>query len=439
MKKIILLVLTVLLLTGCGKEQEQETTPFTISGVYDSSISYEESVSVNLSNDSGFYEISFPIGTVDIDQLQPGYEITVSGTTALPDEENLQQVYNGEVLTIDNIPLELQLGYDGYDLMSQDYDYTFSSLLAKVEYSYTRSNSGRVYSGASTVSRYTDQDENAIYFQVTSDYTNEDGTKSSSSSMGYINRHTGDMYSIQNYGEWEQGRADNTELVTFSIAKECLSVDEFSLLGDTLSVSGTLTAIPTNSYLSTLIDETIGELSEDALPRVSFVGKFNQVDKTVKYMEYTVTFDESLHGDDGDYTVDNLNITLSGIVFDNTQEVVIPSYAMGVQVEPEAPEEPTVSPIEEVIFLCTSHFGLDVGQVTFEYVDSIIPEQYADEATMAECAREGVVNKVIEYLTTMSYEQFISEVVDESWDTSKVCARSVLLNILEGNSVGVGE
>ena len=421
MKKLFntIAVLALLLLVGCAKKEEEPVTePFSYSGVFEYYQQTESGCEVTISTESGLVTIPYEILIPEIEQVVPGYELTLSGDY-YPEE----MLYKGTLFTVDNIPLEIQLGYAGEDLMSQTYDSLFQSLLAQVDYASTYSEGGRQTQHHDKVSYYIDQDESASYTNLVGQTTV--GTVTSNwSSMEYIDRDTLDRYYIYNYGNWTHSKVDSAPFITFSLPTQDFTVDSFELDGDRVVVSGT--ASPTQgTYLSYLLAQTFEGIDDYAgNVNISYIAKFSQDDRAIKYAEYTVTADEPLKAGDTLVNIDSLVITLSGIDFNDVKSVSIPNHVIAY-----APEEASeaVSPSDMKFY--ESVLGIELEDVTEDWVINILGNPY--EVTPAGCDPDETVRVATDIILNYSADEFMDLAQSEDLTPEEIFVVNALSLLLQ--------
>ena len=406
-------VFILLMLAGCGqKEVEPVTEPFSYSGIFEYYEQTETGCNVTISTEQGLITIPYDVVIPDIEKVVPGYELTLSGDY-YPEE----MLYKGELFTVDNIPLEIQLGYTGEDLMSQQYNALYQSLLAQVDYSSIHNDGGRLTKYSSKLSYYIDQDESASYTNIVGQ-TSISEVSSSWSSMEYINRKTLDRYYIYNYGSWSHSRVDSAPFITFSLPVQDFTVDSYTLEGDRVVVSGTAT--PTkDTYLSYLLSKTFDGISdyEDRIA-VTYTAKFSQADRSLKYAEYSVTSEEPLNMDGVNVNIDGLTITLSGIDFNDTKSVVIPDHVLAY-----APEE--VGEVVEAsdIKLYESMLGMTAEEITPEFLSEFLGDPY--ETVPAGCDPDIIIQVATNIVMNMNMEEFMQLMQSDSLTPEEAFVTSV--------------
>lgn len=389
MKKFVTMFVLVLVLTGCSlqKEPDVQTEQFSKSGVFQYCESTETGRVVSLDCDGELVSINAPVEMNDFDSIQTGYIVTVSG---LYDVTN--GVYSAESVTIDSVPLEIQLGFDGYDLMCQEYDYNFSSLLTQVKYTQTRKYGGREYRSIINTSSYIDQDENASYVNVIQNIITEDGVDQNHSILEYIDKREGSKYTLLDYGTWEKEEAADTSKISYTMDRDSISVNSFYEEGSSYVVEGVCNSVPKASYLDTVVTDTIGALNLPEDTVTSFVGKFDKETKLVKYIVFNITSEVSIGTDNGAIHIDKFDISMNSIKFDNVSEVKVPDHLSQYGNPPIPTEEPVPVTVAEALL------GITPYQVTYDYIVSILPEQYNVEGVFGETSYESVIESVMDIL-----------------------------------------
>lgn len=398
MRKLSLLIASLLIvaLSGCGKK-EPATEDFTHSGVVEA-VQYGETQDVvTVSTDVGIVDIKYDKAVVQLPELQQGYEVTVTGSYYT---EELW--FSGEAITIDSIPLDIQLGYTGYDLISKEYDATYQSLMAKVQYNWTKTNGGRQSSGSMSNSYYMDQDENAIYTNIIArEYVGD--VYSTWTSMEYVDRNTKDRYYLYNYGDWVHDTKDDTSLVTFAQDPETITISDFYLEDTRVVVEGTC-SVKDGSYVSFLLGQVLKDCEynlEDF--NFTFTAKFDKETQNIIFMEYLINDAVSLTANTGTLSVDALNISLMGITFNNTGKVTIPNHVYDLSPDESIPEET----VPENTPMYQSVFGLVEGELTPDFVMSILGDPHNNEYILQLCNPDELVTEASFIFSTYSMEQFV--------------------------------
>ncbi len=400
MKKLfsVLSLLFVVLLVGCSSEEkEKETVPVSYEGEF---ISYSSSEGVNyitIDNSGIPVTIMMSPDMVMDENILPGYIVSVS---VLQYVDGTGEFATG-ISTLE-VPLEVELGFTGDVLMSQEYDVMYQSLLAQVDYEYLKKVSGRLSSGKIYDSYYIDEDENVIYINIIGRVSIDD-VETSWSSMEYIDRLSGDRYYLYNYGDWTHSTTDETSKITFSVPAESVIVDEFYREGANLVVKGSCSVVD-GSYISYLLGQVLSGLKYEVSDySVTFTAKFDEQTKQLFYAEYNVVFNGDVSDEEGgSVTVNKLSISLSGVDFNNTDTVSIPDY-----VKSWAPEESS-APVESGdVKLYQSLFGMAAEDVTDEWLSSMLNNPYENESITSVCNPDDVIAAARDIVLNYNLNQFM--------------------------------
>lgn len=390
------MIMSLLLLSSCG-EDEVPAEPFEFIGYF---VDYNE-----VSTEDG--SIS-KIMTIDCDGVYTDIHITgeVAGISEYTSEYRLSvsgnkkdDVYFGDLVSVIEVPLYIELGYSGEDLLSNNMEqYTFRSVLTQIDASFIREQRGRKYNFGVSASYYLSQDEKATYYNLVRTDNKEDGSSVSSSISVYADRLSGDWYRLVNYGAWEKNTGYTGEL--FTIALSSVNVDVFERTGTELVVSGSVSSLSDNPYLEYVVRETLGDLYIEN-PEVSFTAKFKESNKELVYIEFVISYENPITIDGSNYTAQEVKVVMNGIDFNNEKSVVIPGHVTNVT--PTEDIEQSVVP--ELVPLCSSHFGVSAEDLTVDFVVSVIGDISQNDEIIAAYNYDDVLAAAINILSSWTYEQ----------------------------------
>lgn len=406
MKRLLCVVsmLVLVALTGCSYKNDQEpSVPFEITGNfawYEQQMQEDGSsvILITIDCNGEYTTVEYTASVPDIDKMTVDFIVTLTG-------DIVGDVYHGTGISVDYLPLYYELGYDGYDLMSNTYDdYTFQSLLAKTYFSYVRRSGGREYMSSSKASHYIDQDEKASYHNVVKTIKDESGKEQSYSESTYTDKVTGELFTLINYGTWSCDEADNTEPVTFAVSRDYLTVESFDRLQGSLRVAGTLKGVPAGSYLEYLMVDTLGDMYESVgNTQITFDAHFDEETRNVEYIEYVILLDDFTYNGSV-YTITELRMELNGMAFGNTDVVEIPSYVR-VPIE----EEPVEQEEEITVVTCAMVLGVEQEDITDEYVLTVIGDVYSEDGIASICDVDLVVSNARLIISTWTVEDLNSD------------------------------
>ena len=401
---VLISTAVMLLLSGCAQlEKQPDGVPYSVSGMFDSYNQTENGLNIVMWTDTGMTIIEYSVEIPGIEGMQYGYEITSSGLSYTYEDGTVR--YVGDFISVDKIPLELQLGYNGFDLMKQDYTYTYTSLLAQAELSYTSYENGRSSDKLIKMSHYIDQDENARYTSILKEET-VDGVTSSTSSLEYVDKKEGSAHILVNYGKWSLTQAVNTGTITFAMDEDSITISEFYEEGSNICVEGKCVKIPKSSYLWYVVQQLDNYVPFDVEDtNLSFIAKFNKDSKLLIYIEFNYHDDPTVSSGDASVSVSNLVITLSGINFNNEGVVQIPDYVKNpdlqeVPLEEEEYEDPTLP-------LCESLLDMSVEDLTDENIDLLLGGLEGNENAPGDLVPAEVIYTARAILTDKTMDEFL--------------------------------
>ena len=384
-----------MLTTACGKKEETPPEPISYTG---SLVEYQTGANgytVTLDNNGLLITVNMEETFQPDFNILPGTNVSVDGIVNADGSEI------GQTITVLEVPLETELGYDGTYLMGLEDTHLCQTIQGYVEISYNMTRNGRIVEYEINNSYLLKQDEDTIYKDVVGS-TTEAGVKVGWSTVEYIDVKNMHHYTLPNYSNWvmtEANEADIARPVT-SFNPADIAVESFEREGDTLVVKGTC-AIPSGHYVNKLL-ESVYPNDEYVNPEhtVSFNARFSEAAQQLISAEFQFTYTAPIETENGSANIESFTVSIVNVVSNDDGDVELPSYLF--EQAPVVPEQP--DPVTE-LKLYESVFGITAEEVTPEYIASIIDS--TDE--IRNIATQMILNYTISDLQTAATNTELSE------------------------------
>lgn len=321
--------------------------------------------------------------------------------------------------------LEEVLGYSGEDLMSSQSQYNYQKVQIYTNVKMTGDYRGRT-TPVEYSSSYTAISDAYYRNDILTENIVIDNNEDTHVTLRYTDLHEQIMYTNKGYEGWVKSPITIND-TRAHIVDDWYSVTDFYEDGNFVIVEGTI--VPNGSATVTnILRDFITEYGgkSDSLTSVSFIAKFNKLDRSLVNIEYMAELGELLSYGGYQLSIDSISCAYVMVEENNDNILSIPEYVKGIVQDDDSDEEEYVTLVEYLL-------GMDPSTVGDISVNNFGINYSTEDETLDYDKVEETIRLI---LTTLSVEDF-TESYPDSYQTGEemLAANSIMLLIASADDI----
>lgn len=327
--------------------------------------------------------------------------------------------YRAKDVTVTFIPLHVQVGFNGYDLMKAVHEDVYQVVHVDVDMTMNAHKDVRDYPYTYSVMQTIEKDEN-IYHDTITKHQGVDGWEDIVTSIKFYDIADKISYVNDNYAKWFKSDGEINTAIEIAQEDTDIEVTDFTLEGGRFYVKGTSKGFKQDNLINRTLKKFIEDIGGD-LKNLSykFYAAFDEETKQCILISYDVVYEGKAKADDYELTVQEGSIQINGIEYNGDDTVEIPEHVISLaryigeeeetEVSTETSTEVETEPVPEREpdgLVCDVMLGIWKEDVNEESITAALGMDKPMIEYTFQCSADKLITYISDYITQYTFDDY---------------------------------